>query len=156
MAVGILEVNLISAKGLKCSDFLGKIDPYFVLVEYKGQIRKTSSAREGGRNPTWEEKVRWRAEYPGSGGDYALLVKLMDHDTFSSDDFLGQATVYVKEMLELGAEKGKAEIHPTKYRVVGADLNYSGEILLGVSFSLLDKDNDEEEDYGGWKSSQFD
>ncbi|KAL9295093.1 putative C2 domain-containing protein [Arabidopsis thaliana] len=44
MAVGILEVSLISGKGLKRSDFLGKIDPY-VEIQYKGQTRKSSVAK---------------------------------------------------------------------------------------------------------------
>ena len=45
-----------------------------------------------GSNPKWNEKFTFRAEYPGSGSDYKLILKLMDKDTFSADDYLGQAT----------------------------------------------------------------
>jgi len=45
-----------------------------------------------GGNPKWNEKLTLRAEYPGSGGDYKLYLRIMDKDTFSSDDFLGQTT----------------------------------------------------------------
>ncbi|CAG7865626.1 unnamed protein product [Brassica rapa] len=136
MAVGILEVDLISGKGLKRSEFFGKIDPY-VEIHYKGQTRKSSVDKDGGRNPTWNEKLKWRAEFPGSGGDYKLIVKVMDHDTFSADDPIGEATIYVKELLEMGVEKGTAELRPTKYNVVDTDLSFVGEILLGVSYSVM-------------------
>ncbi|KAM3234920.1 protein C2-DOMAIN ABA-RELATED 4-like [Capsicum annuum] len=33
----------------------------------------------------------------------------MDHDTFSADDYLGDATIYWKEFIELGLENGRVE-----------------------------------------------
>lgn len=46
-----------------------------------------------GSNPVWNEKFTFRAEYPGGDShQYKLILKFMDHDTFSSDDYLGQAT----------------------------------------------------------------
>ncbi|KAL1189556.1 16 kDa phloem protein 1 [Cardamine amara subsp. amara] len=154
MVVGILEVNLISGKGLKRSDFFGKIDPY-VKIQYKGQTRKSSVAKDGGRNPTWNDKMKLRAEFPGSGADYKLLIKVMDHDTFSSDDHIGEATVHVKELLEMGVEKGKAELKPTKYNVVDSDLTFVGELFIGVSYSLLQDRRTDAEEFGGWKHSQI-
>lgn len=93
----------------------------------------------------------------------------MDKDTFSADDFLGQATyvifllpfscawyiltsvcqfsdkpfqicctqysIYVKDLLETGAEKGTAQLHATKYSVVQTDDSYCGEIKVGLSFT---------------------
>ncbi|KAG2328917.1 hypothetical protein Bca4012_021467 [Brassica carinata] len=155
MAVGILEVDVISGKGLKRSEFFGKIDPY-VEIHYKGQTRKSSVDKDGGRNPTWNDKLKWRAEFPGSGGDYKLIVKVMDHDTFSADDPIGEATIYVKELLEMGVEKGTAELRPTKYNVVDTDLSFVGEILLGVSYSVMQDRGMDGEEFGGWKHSQFD
>ncbi|KAL4295591.1 hypothetical protein GQ457_12G032040 [Hibiscus cannabinus] len=120
MAVGILEVFLVSAKGLENKDFLGNMDPY-VIIQYKGQERESSVARGKGSNPKWREKFTFKAEYPGSGDDYKLVLKIMDKDTFSSDDFVGQATIYVKDLLAIGAEEGNAEIHTTKHCVVNAE-----------------------------------
>nr|VDD09803.1 unnamed protein product [Brassica oleracea] len=154
MAVGILEVNLISGKGLKRSDFLGKIDPY-VEIQYKGQTRKSSVVKDGGRNPTWNEKLKWRVEFPGFDTDYKLIIKVTDHDTFSADDFIGEATVYVKELLEMGVENGKMELRPTKYNVVDSDLSFVGEITIGLSYSVVQENGMEGEEFGGWKHSQF-
>jgi Ca2+-dependent lipid-binding protein len=46
---------------------------------------------EGGSRPVWNEKFVFRVEYPGSGDQYKLNLKIMDKDVFSSDDFVGQA-----------------------------------------------------------------
>jgi len=43
----------------------------------------------------------------------------------------------VKELLEMGVEKGTAELRPTKYNIVDSDLSFVGELLIGVSYSLL-------------------
>lgn len=43
----------------------------------------------------------------------------------------------MKELLEMGVEKGTAELRPTKYNVVDSDLSFVGELLIGVSYSLL-------------------
>ncbi|XP_065869869.1 16 kDa phloem protein 1 isoform X2 [Euphorbia lathyris] len=157
MAFGLLEVQLINAKGLKGSDFLNKIDPYVVL-QYKNQERQSQVARgagEGG-SPVWNEKLTFRAEYPGQGGEYKLILKIMDKDTFSADDYLGQATIYVKELLEMGVENGKAELHPHKYSVVQADQSYCGEIQVGIHFTLKAGDEvDVGEEIGGWTQGCF-
>ncbi|XVF75330.1 hypothetical protein PTKIN_Ptkin13bG0179400 [Pterospermum kingtungense] len=151
MAVGILEVLLVSAKGLEDTDFLGGMDPY-VIVEYKGQERKSSVARGGGASPSWNEKFTFKVEYPGSGDDYKLLLKIMDKDTFSADDFVGQATIYVEDLLAIGAEKGNAELHPCKHSIVNGGQSYCGEIQVGATFTRKVEETDEEE-YGGWRES---
>ncbi|KAM7263743.1 hypothetical protein ACFE04_001426 [Oxalis oulophora] len=153
MAVGIMEVFLMNAKGLKHTDFLGKIDPY-VVIQYKDQERKSSILRGAGTNPTWNENIRFKVEFPGSGSNYNVILKLMDHDTFTADDFLGQATIYVKDLLALGVENGKGELPPTKYRVVTADQSYYGEVQVGVTFTLM-AHKETNEEFGGWKESDY-
>ncbi|KAL2558213.1 Calcium-dependent lipid-binding (CaLB domain) family protein [Forsythia ovata] len=151
MAIGIMEVKLVGAKALKNTDFLGRIDPY-VLLQYRNQERKTSIAKGQGTSPSWNEKFEFRVDYPVANGQYKLVLKIMDHDTFTADDYLGQTTIYVKELIELGVEKGKAELHPQKYRVVSTNKTYHGEIQVGITFTSKEE-TDEEEEYGGWKES---
>jgi hypothetical protein len=50
-----------------------------------------NGAGQGG-SPVWNEKITFRVEYPGQGDQYKLILKIMDKDTFSTDDFIGQAT----------------------------------------------------------------
>ncbi|MBA0869947.1 hypothetical protein Goshw_005661 [Gossypium schwendimanii] len=77
----------------------------------------------------------------------------MDKDTFSSDDFVGQATIFVKDLLAIGADEGSAELHPTKHSVVNAEQRYCGEIVVGLTFTK--KEENDEEEYGGWRESDY-
>ncbi|XP_077236908.1 calcium-dependent lipid-binding (CaLB domain) family protein isoform X2 [Tasmannia lanceolata] len=145
MPSGILEVLLVDAKGLAKTECFGKMDPY-VVIHYKNQERKSSVARRQGVNPVWNEKFNFRVDYPGADDQYKLTFKIMDKDTFSKDDFVGEATIYVKDVLALGVEKGTAELKTTKYRVTLADRTYRGEIRA---------EEREDQDYGGWKHSAY-
>lgn len=153
MVVGLLEVFLIEGKGLKGTDFIfDKIDPY-VVIKYKGQQKKSSVAKGQGSNPKWNERFTFRAEFPGSGGDFNLNFKLMDQDTFSADDYLGHAKIYVKDILELGCERGSYEVHPTKHSVVDLNDRYCGELKVGLTFTARPIQEGEEEEMGGWSQS---
>ncbi|XP_021910492.1 elicitor-responsive protein 1 [Carica papaya] len=154
MAIGIMEVFLIKAKGLKDADFFGRMDPY-VVIQYKGQVRKSSVARSEGKNPVWNEKFKLRAEYPGSGDDYNLILKIFDRDLLKADDYIGTATIYVRDLLALGVESGTAEMQTNIHRVVLQDRSYRGEIHVDVTFTTWEEDKINEEVLGGWKSSHF-
>ncbi|XP_076914522.1 16 kDa phloem protein 1-like [Bidens hawaiensis] len=154
MTIGILEVNLVDAHGLSKSDFLNKIDPY-VLIQYRSQEHKSSIAKGQGSNPKWNEKFKFRVEYPGADKQPKLVLKIMDHDTFSSDDYIGQTTMYLKQVLERGVENGSAELHPQKYRVVGSNQNYRGDMQVGVTFTPRVETQSYGQEFGGWKENQW-
>ncbi|CAM8962184.1 unnamed protein product [Rhodiola kirilowii] len=152
-AIGILEVQLVEAKGLDDTDFLGDMDPY-VLIQYKSQERKSSVARGDGAKPAWNEEFSFRIEYPGADDQYKLTLKIMDKDTFSADDFVGEATIYLKDLFELGFENGCSEQHPTRYRVITTDNTYCGELQVGLKFTPKAQGITDREDYGGWAQSE--
>ncbi|KAH7659750.1 C2 domain-containing protein [Dioscorea alata] len=76
----------------------------------------------------------------------------MDKDIFNADDFVGQATINVIDVISLRVEKGNGELHPCKYSVVLADRTYCGEIRVGVKFTL-NMEEEIAEEFGGWKHS---
>ncbi|CAL0317679.1 unnamed protein product [Lupinus luteus] len=151
MAIGYMEVLLVKAKGLHESDIFSRMDPY-VLVQYKGQESKSSTPRGAGSDPVWNERIVFKVEYPDSGGKFKLCLKIMDKDVFSADDFVGQAVIYVKDLLAEGAEKGSAQLHPRKYSVVRENQIYCGEVEVGVTFTLKEEEHCDN-DIGGWKES---
>ncbi|KAI4307620.1 hypothetical protein L6164_030790 [Bauhinia variegata] len=153
MAIGFMEVELVKAKGLQNTDIFGAIEPY-VVVQYKNQ--EIRSSIEKGSNPVWNEKFTFRVEYPGSGGEYKLILKIMEKDQFSADDFVGETIIHVEDLLALGVENGAYELHPCKYRVVSADQSYCGEIEVGITFTLREEVQLEEQEVGGWKESNYD
>ncbi|XP_042014101.1 16 kDa phloem protein 1-like [Salvia splendens] len=140
MGVGIMEVKLIGAKGLKRTNFLGRIDPY-VVIQYRDEEYTSTTAKGQGRKPVWNEEFKFRVEFPSLDGsddnqnNYKLNLRVFDHDTCSNDDFLGQSTIYVKDLIAIGLEKGKADFGTQKFRVILNDLSYQGEIQVAITFT---------------------
>ncbi|KAL4576274.1 hypothetical protein LXL04_012366 [Taraxacum kok-saghyz] len=153
MTIGIMEVNVVDARGLKKSDLLNKIDPY-VLVQYRSQEHKSLIAKGQGSNPKWNQKFTFRVEYPGADDQPKLVLKIMDHDTFSSDDSIGQTTIHLKEVFEYGVENGSSELRLQKYRVVDSSQSYSGDIRVGITFTPRVETEYYAQEFGGWKESQ--
>ncbi|KAH1211976.1 Elicitor-responsive protein 1 [Glycine max] len=151
MAIGFMEVQLVKAKGLRDTDIFGKMDPY-VLIQYKGQEKRSGVANGKGKNPVWNEKFIFKVEYPGSSNQHKLILKIMDKDLYT-DDFVGEAIIHVGDLLAQGVENGGAKLQTLKYRVVRANKSYCGEIDVGVTFTRKVEDKFVEEDIGGWKEN---
>ncbi|KAK1421288.1 hypothetical protein QVD17_23494 [Tagetes erecta] len=154
MTIGTLEVNLVDARGLPNTDFFKhKIDPY-ALIQCSSQQLKSKIAKRQGSNPKWNEKFKFRVEYPGVDKHPKLVFKIMDHDTFTADDYLGEATIYLKEVLEQGIENGIAELHAQKYSVVGKHQKYCGDVQVALTFIPEVETDVYGQGFGGWKESQ--
>ncbi|CAN6711164.1 unnamed protein product [Malus baccata var. baccata] len=136
MPHGTLEVLLVSAKGLDNNDFLaGNMDPYVILT-VRTQDKKSTVVSGQGSEPEWNETFSFTV----SDDVDELRLKIMDKDTFSSDDFIGEATVALEPLFAEGS------LPPTPYNVVNQDKEYSGEIKVGLTFTPEDSS-------GGWKES---
>lgn len=48
-----------------------------------------------------------------------------------------ECSIYVKDVLLRGMDKGKVEFGPQMYRVVRSDKHYSGEISVAVTFTKV-------------------
>ncbi|KAK4741208.1 hypothetical protein SAY87_024796 [Trapa incisa] len=147
MVQGKLEVLLISARGLEDMDFLNKMDPY-VILSYRTQDKRSSIASGQGSEPSWNESFLFTV----SGNLSEMKLKILDSDTGTSDDFVGEAIIPLGPVFEEGS------IPPTSYKVVKGEA-YSGEIRLSLTFTpevRHDRGLPEEESFGGWKQSSFD
>ncbi|KAK9122713.1 hypothetical protein Sjap_012315 [Stephania japonica] len=133
---GTLEVLLVEAHCVQDKEIFGKMDPY-VIIRYGHQEQKSNVARGQGTHPVWNQRFSFEAKYPSGdeNPNYKLTFTIMDRDTFTQDDFVGDSVVYVKDVVSLGVENGTAELRPAKYRVVRRDKTYSGEIKVGVTFT---------------------
>ncbi|KAH9721828.1 Elicitor-responsive protein 3 [Citrus sinensis] len=101
MPKGTLEVLLVCAKGLQDTDFLSNMDPYVVL-SCRTQEKRSSVAS-------------------------ALKLKIMDSDTVSQDDFVGEAIIPLHSVFEAGNVPQQA------YNVV-KDKKFQGEVRVGLTF----------------------
>ncbi|XP_057789146.1 elicitor-responsive protein 1 [Salvia miltiorrhiza] len=140
MGEGIMEVKLIGAKGLKRSNFFGKIDPY-VVIQYRNEEYTSTTAKGQGRRLVWNEEFKFKVEFPALDGsddyqnNYKLFLRIFNRDTCRKDDFLGHSTIHVKDLIEIGLEKGKADLGTQKFRVILNDLSYHGEIQVAITFT---------------------
>ncbi|GMY09477.1 elicitor-responsive protein 3-like [Fagus crenata] len=145
MPQGTLEVLLVSAKDLENTDFLSKMDPY-VLLTCRTQEQRSSVVSGQGSEPEWNENFIFTV----SDGASELHVKIMDKDTFTKDDFVGEATIPLEPLFIEGS------LPPTAYSVV-KDGEYCGEIRVGLTFTPEGGSCrgccGEEVNHGGWKES---
>ncbi|XP_010553510.1 PREDICTED: C2 domain-containing protein At1g63220-like [Tarenaya hassleriana] len=143
MPQGTLEVLLVNAKGLEDSDFLNNMDPY-VVITCRTQDQKSSVASGQGSTPEWNETFMFTV----SEGTSELKLKILDKDTGTQDDSVGEALITLEPVFMEG------KIPPKAYNVV-KDEEYKGEIWVGLTFTPLEtREIDFEESYGGWKQSE--
>ncbi|CDP06607.1 unnamed protein product [Coffea canephora] len=160
MANGRLEVLLVEAQGIRDRDkcipgCLNCLNPCnlatkpYVHILYAEQERTSCVAKGKGKKREWNEKFAFEVKYPDGGEDrvYKIIFRVMDQHKFTEDVFVGESTVYVKDILSTGAEKGKLEVQPRLYRVVQSDKTYSGEISVAFTFTKI-KDGIEENPEG--------
>ena len=76
--IGVICVNLISAKDLIKSDIIGLSDPY-CIVKIGNQILK-SKVIKNNLNPHWDEKLMFSWD-----GKSPLIINVMDKDKFKKD-----------------------------------------------------------------------
>lgn len=145
MPEGKLEVLLVSAKGLENSDFLSSMDPY-VLLTCRAQEQKSSIATDNGSTPEWNETFLFTV----NGHVSELNLKIMDKDTFTADDCIGEANIPLSVVFEEGS------LPPTSYNVV-KDGEFKGEIRVGLTFTpeTYHSRGLPEEEFGGWKESSY-
>lgn len=147
MPAGTLEVLLVSAKGLENTDYLCNMDPYVTLT-CRSQEQKSSVASGKGSDPEWNETFVFTI----SEGAEELILKILDSDSGTQDDFVGEVKIPL-DPVYLGGS-----LPETVYNVV-KDEEYRGEIKVGLKFSPEERTERnfqmEEEAYGGWKQSSY-
>uniref|UniRef100_A0A7N0UR87 C2 domain-containing protein n=1 Tax=Kalanchoe fedtschenkoi TaxID=63787 RepID=A0A7N0UR87_KALFE len=122
------------------------MDPYAILT-VRSQEKKSSVASGKGTEPEWNETFLFSV----SEGVEELLIKLLDSDTGTNDDLVGEVSVPLEALFAEGS------IPVTAYSVV-KDQEYKGELRLGLNFTPEDtreRGFGEDESYGGWKQSSF-
>ncbi|XP_061373776.1 elicitor-responsive protein 3-like isoform X2 [Gastrolobium bilobum] len=119
------------------------MDPYVILI-CRTQEQQSSVASGHGSEPEWNENFVFNV----SEGVNELRLKIMDSDTGTAHDFVGEATIPLDALFTEGS------IPPVAYNVV-KDGHYCGEIRVGLTFTHEDRRERSEESFGGWKESGY-
>lgn len=74
---------------LMLTDFISGLSDPYIKVKYKGRTQYKTKVISKSLNPRWNEKMKFKI------ADIAepLLLKVLDKDLLSEDDFMGQARI---------------------------------------------------------------
>ncbi|KAF1874044.1 hypothetical protein Lal_00041486 [Lupinus albus] len=98
-----------------------------------------------GSDPEWNETFIFNL----SEGISELKMKIMDSDTLTAHDLVGEVNIPLEPLFIEG------NLPATVYNVV-KDGHYCGEIRVGLSFRPEERrDRGLEENFGGWKESTY-
>jgi len=116
-----LNVELVSATGLKDTELIGKSDPYVVLSVGKTH-RKSKAAKDQPTTPAWNETFT----LPVHETDNELSVTIKNDDTLGRDEELGH-TIVPLSLIHGGSHS--ASTFPLELKG-----KPHGEIILSLSF----------------------
>ncbi|XP_022722614.1 protein SRC2-like [Durio zibethinus] len=140
MAHRTLEINVISAKGLKNVNLIDNMDVY-AEVSLKGdsskykQMTKTPVDKECGKNPTWDFPVKFTIdESLPKNNNLILKFKIKCERSFGGKE-LGQVNVPVMKLLDSPGEDGSIKF--VSYQVTKPSGRPEG--TLNFSYKFGDK-----------------
>ncbi|XP_022642321.1 probable ADP-ribosylation factor GTPase-activating protein AGD13 isoform X3 [Vigna radiata var. radiata] len=99
--IGLLKVKVIKGTDLAIRDIKSS-DPYVILS--LGQQTVQTSVVSSNLNPVWNEE--YMLSVPEHYGQ--MKLKVFDHDTFSSDDIMGEADIDLQSLITSAMAFGDA------------------------------------------------
>ncbi|KAJ0081325.1 hypothetical protein Patl1_11393 [Pistacia atlantica] len=122
--IGLLKVKVIKGVNLAIRDMMSS-DPYVVLS--LGQQTTQTTIIKSNLNPVWNEELM--LSVPQDYGPVKLRV--FDHDTFSSDDIMGEAEIDIQPLLTSAMAFGDPEMFANMQ--IGKWLKSDDNALIGDS-----------------------
>lgn len=93
---GTLFIRCINAKLTHDTETFGRMDPY-VKVTINGVTHKTQTHNSGGKNPRWEETLKFKLQ----GTEDEVHISVWDED-MTKDDLVGDTIYYLDEIKSKG------------------------------------------------------
>ncbi|GBG63217.1 hypothetical protein CBR_g36985 [Chara braunii] len=109
-----LEVSVIGCTRLKDTELLSRQDPY-VRIKYGCTTCTTKTDTDGGRNPSFNERFPFTLE----PGVQDLHCVVMNSNTFTRDDFIGQATISLATAMASGHEDNSFPLQDARGKGAG-------------------------------------
>lgn len=127
--VGRLIFQVFKGHDLTNMDVMDKMDPYCILSIGK-QKTQTEVVTKGGCHPVWPKsdglvELEW-------AGERDLLVTVMDKDTFTADDFVGQCQLRLHALAKLERFEGDLVVYRDHTRAAGTltvRISLDGQVL---------------------------
>lgn len=96
---GQLDVFVVEARKMPDKEMFSRQDPYVLLrLGHTGQVAKTKTRREGGRNVTWNQSVSFVVSEVVMSG-LVLHIQVMDANV-GKDRLIGQYELNLNSMVK--------------------------------------------------------
>ena len=119
---GTLIVKPQSADLLEDLDTFGKMDP-FVKVTIGSNSQQTPPANGMGKKPSWNSVLTFKI-----AGEKAIEVSLWDYDSLTSNDYIGECTVQLQDVVSRG--------NFSNWYEVKKDGKSAGKVFLTFQYSI--------------------
>ncbi|KAJ6671198.1 CONSERVED SERINE PROLINE-RICH PROTEIN [Salix viminalis] len=123
----LLQVTVAGCTKLKDTEWISRQDPY-VCVEYGSQKCRTRTCKDGGKNPTFQEKFMFTL----IEGLREISVGVWNSNTLSSDDFIGNGKIQLQKVLSQGFDDTASPLQTKTGR-------YAGEVRLIMHYANASK-----------------
>ncbi|KAK9097331.1 hypothetical protein Sjap_022828 [Stephania japonica] len=130
----LLEVTVVGCNKLKDTEWISRQDPY-VCLEYGSTKFRTRTCTDGGKNPTFQEKLVFTL----IEGLREINVVVWNSNTLTYDDFIGNGKVQLLKVLSQGFDDTAWPLQTKTGRYAGEVrliLHYSNAINKPVSTSM--------------------
>ncbi|XP_073024519.1 uncharacterized protein [Primulina eburnea] len=118
-----LEITVVGCNKLKNTEWITRQDPY-VCIEYGSSKFRTRTCKDGGRNPTFQEKfVLSLIE-----GLREFSVNVWNSNTLTYDDFIGSGKIQLQRVLSSGYDDSAWALQDKRGR-------HAGEVRLILHFA---------------------
>ncbi|XP_057845670.2 elicitor-responsive protein 3 isoform X2 [Cryptomeria japonica] len=117
----VLEITVHGCSKLKNMSFFTKQHPY-VWLDYVGMEFRTTTHKEGGNNPTYNQKYYFRLIEDVD----QLDVHVYSKNSVATDTFIGSGRVYLQRVLSVGYDE-------TAWPIVDKHKKFAGEVKLSMA-----------------------
>ncbi|XP_022882412.1 synaptotagmin-5-like [Olea europaea var. sylvestris] len=118
---GVLSVTVILAEDLAPADFMGKADPYVVLIMKKTESKNKTRVVNDNLNPVWNQTFDFVVE---DGLHDMLIIEVWDHDTFGKD-YMGRCILTLTRVIFEGEYKDTFPLDGAKSGTLNLHLKWN-------------------------------
>ncbi|EFA86680.1 Phosphatidylserine decarboxylase proenzyme 2 precursor [Heterostelium album PN500] len=144
--VGILQVNVIEAKGLPAMDHNGKSDPYFEIMFSGVKVYKSNIIKKT-LSPIWNESYNIIVRQ--SQVNYSIKFNVWDWDKITANDYIGDVEVDIQHLknkddwytLTKKEKTNRGQIHIACRMIEKKEVNSAFWTSICRHFSNIDDDN---------------
>ncbi|XP_022981167.1 synaptotagmin-4-like isoform X1 [Cucurbita maxima] len=123
---GVLSVTVIGAEELPSVDFMGKADPYVVLVMKKSETKVKTRVVHDTLNPVWNQTFDFLVE---DALHDLLILEVWDHDTFGKDK-LGRFLMTLTRVILEGEIQDSFPLEATKSGRIYVHLKWAAQPIF--------------------------